>query len=258
MPRTAADLQAIANLGRIAAQDTGPAPDPYSVLDQRSFYQSMRNLVGDVLRRARRGLPLLAEPLRPLAHQLLDRSEQIYQSLQPLLGRRLTAPRTRTHGDLDLAHLLYNGKDFTVIDFDGDRRRPLIERRRKHSPLRDVAHLLTSLHRAAFVGLKDDAVVRSPDRTRAEHWALWWFAAAGGAFLQRYQEVTHDASFSPKDDEERRLLLHVFLLEEGLTTLGRELEQSAPSLESPLRLLLHLLWVAPPPVDPAAVAPAQV
>ncbi len=248
--------QRVAELHRALASDrANPAfkPEPYSVLDQRSLYQSMRNLTGDALRRVRRGLPLLDEPLRPLAHQLLERSELIYQRFQPLLGHRLTALRTRIHGDLDLAHLLHNGKEFTVIDFDGDRRRPLSERRRKRSPLQDVAHLLTSLHRAAFVGLKDDAVVRFPDRTRAEHWALWWFAAVGGAFLQRYQEVTQGAPFAPRDDDELRLLLHVFLLEEALTTLVRELEQPSPVLESPLRLLLHLLWVAPPPVTPAAV-----
>ena len=38
---------------------------------------------------------------------------------EPYLGQRLTGLRIRTHGDYHLEQLLYTGKDFVIIDFDG-------------------------------------------------------------------------------------------------------------------------------------------
>ena len=38
---------------------------------------------------------------------------------EPYLGQRLTGLQIRTHGDYHLEQLLYTGKDFVIIDFDG-------------------------------------------------------------------------------------------------------------------------------------------
>ena len=45
--------------------------------------------------------------------------------------------------------VLYTGKDFVFIDFEGDPARPLSERRLKRSPLRDVAGMLDSFYHAS-------------------------------------------------------------------------------------------------------------
>ena len=64
-----------------------------------------------------------------------------------------TGLRIRTHGDYHLEQVLYTGKDFVIIDFDGPPTETLAERRRKHNCLRDVAGMIRSFHYAAFTAL---------------------------------------------------------------------------------------------------------
>ena len=44
---------------------------------------------------------------------------QVLKVFEPYLGQRLTGLRIRTHGDYHLEQVLYTGKDFVIIDFDG-------------------------------------------------------------------------------------------------------------------------------------------
>ena len=54
----------------------------------------------------------------------------------------------RIHGDYHLEHVLYTGKDFVIVDFEGEAGRPLSERRLKRLPLVDVACMIRSFHYA--------------------------------------------------------------------------------------------------------------
>ena len=55
----------------------------------------------------------------------------------------------RIHADLHLGQVLIAGDGYRVIDFEGEPLRPIEDRRRLDSPLRDVASMLRSLDHVA-------------------------------------------------------------------------------------------------------------
>jgi maltose alpha-D-glucosyltransferase/alpha-amylase len=233
----------VAETHRHLATGTGPAfaPEPYSALDQRSLYQSMRNLTGKVLGNLQKALPSLPPEVAAEAAVVLEAREKVYDRFELQLERRLAAVRTRCHGSLSLEGVLFTGKDFVIIDFEGDRDKPLSERRRKRSPLSDVASLLRSYHYAAMTTVLGGTVVRDADRATALPWAEAWHLWTGAAVVAGWLEGAEGAPFVPADTQELVILLDGFLLERALAELGGELATRPERAIIPLLRLTRLL-----------------
>jgi maltose alpha-D-glucosyltransferase/alpha-amylase len=221
------------------SEDPAFSPEPYTLLDQRSLYQTKRNLTGKVLRQLR---TLRAEGrLGELSQQLLSREKDLYARFEPLLHKKLTASRGRIHGEYHLGNVLWTGKDFVVVDFGQNPSRPLPERRRKRSPLRDVATMLRSFDFAATLALRDPATVREMERGAAEQWAKLWGTWIPAAFLSAYLESSPDSPFVARDRAELWLQLDTLLLERALDDLGTELGRRENFAFAALRSLLDYL-----------------
>jgi maltose alpha-D-glucosyltransferase/alpha-amylase len=218
--RTAEFHLALAN-----ATDEGLGTEPYSSLDQRSTYQTKRNLTGRLLRMLKLRGPRLTGKLAELAQYLLSREAALYKRFEPLLETRLTARRCRIHGQYHLGKLLYTGKDFLIVDFEGDSTRPLAERRRKRAALRDVAAMLRSFEYAAQIALRGAAVVRETDRPAAEPWARLWMTWTPAAFLGAYLETARASPIIPRDHAEIDLLLDTLMLELALDDVYLEIDR---------------------------------
>ncbi len=219
------------------------APEPFSSFYQRSIYQSARNLTGQVLLLLRKQLKQLSPDTQELAHAVLNHQEQIIERFQLILNQKITAMRTRYHGSYDLGEVLYTGKDFIIIDFEGEPDRTLSERRMKRSPLRDVAGMLQSFHNAVTQALRNEVesgMLRSENLPVIEQWAQFWYAWVSAAFLNSYLDVASKDSFLPKTREELQVLLDAYLLEKVIYELGYELNHRPDRVQIPLRQILQL------------------
>jgi trehalose synthase-fused probable maltokinase len=136
----------------------------------------------------------------------------------------------RTHGDYHLGQTLWSEEDWVILDFEGEPARTLAERRRKRSPLRDVAGMLRSF---AYVAIASDLVRGTPAPEG-------WEEQARGQFLEGYLE-TADASLLPAGSVAIERLLSVFELEKAVYELRYELDNRPDWVRIPVAGIQRLI-----------------
>jgi len=228
-----------------ASDDPDFATEPFSLIYQNSLYHAMRSFAMQTLQLLRDQLKELPEELRENAQRVLDSEESIVECFQLLRNRKISAARIRCHGDYHLGQVLYTGKDFVIIDFEGEPARPLSERRIKRSPLRDVAGMIRSFHYAAHSALLyQSSLTLKPENLLAlERWAQFWYVWVSSSFLMSYLQGVGRTRLLPDDSEQLRILLDVYLLEKAIYEIGYELNNRPHWLSVTLQGILQLLKV---------------
>jgi len=217
------------------------APEPYSPADQRAFADRALDLLHRNLGLLARQAAALPADVRRQAGAVLDRASGLQRRFQALEGRPLTALRTRIHGDYHLGQVLVSGDDFFIIDFEGEPARPLPERRRKQSPVQDVAGMLRSFHYAAYAPLLGDVPGGAPlSFDTFDRWAYAWQMWVSLEFLRAYLATAGAAAFLPRDPAETALLLDLHLLEKAVYELGYELNNRPSWVRIPLSGIAQL------------------
>jgi maltose alpha-D-glucosyltransferase/alpha-amylase len=224
-----------------AKEDPEFSPEPFSMLYQRSVYQSMRGLTRQVFPLLKRSLRTLPEETVEQAEEVLNLEDRVIDQFQTILQKKFSAMRIRIHGDYHLGQVLFTGKDFVIIDFEGEPARSLSERRIKRSPLRDVAGMIRSFHYASFFSLLKEASLRSEDIPVLEPWANLWYRCVSGVFLKGYFDTTRGAAFIPEEKPELDIMLKAFLLEKAVYELGYELNNRPEWVAIPLKGITDLL-----------------
>jgi maltose alpha-D-glucosyltransferase/alpha-amylase len=246
-------------LASAAPDNAAFAPEPFSTLHQRSLYESMRTTAARTFQLLRQRLGELAPDAREAAAAVLAAQEKVRERFALLLGPKVTATRIRTHGDYHLGQVLYTGKDFVILDFEGEPARPLSERRLKRSPLRDVAGMLRSFQYAAFARLFEESesgLIQRPEVPVFESWSLFWERWVSAAFLGAYLERAGSASFVPASRSELATLLDAYVLEKAIYELAYELNNRPAWVRIPLAGIRQILGLQAPPAAGGASEPA--
>jgi len=171
-------------------------------------------------------LPTDETALAPIA----GRAEDVRERLRGLSQLGAIGKLIRHHGDYHLGQVLWASGDWLVIDFEGEPARPLAERRRKRSPLRDVAGMLRSFAYAATAGSLLRGVEVPED----------WESRAREEFLAGYMD-TVDHSLLPAGEEATARLLAIFELEKAVYELRYELDNRPDWISIPVAGILRLL-----------------
>ncbi|MGC2578272.1 MAG: phosphotransferase, partial [Terrimicrobiaceae bacterium] len=218
-------------------------PEPFTSQYQRSLYQTMRGQLRRIEREAKRKLSSLSPEIRQQALDWFSRSPGILDAYSILLKRKITATKTRVHGDYHLGQVLNTGNDFIILDFEGEPRKTLNERLLKRSPLVDVAGMLRSFDYALEVTLLQQ---KAQDQERLKPWALKWLELVSAAFLEGYRTTAAGASFLPPTDGEFEALLKLFLLDKAIYEIGYELNYRPDFLPIPLSAVNRLVDAGEP------------
>jgi maltose alpha-D-glucosyltransferase/alpha-amylase len=226
-----------------ASDDPAFAPESVTPLYQRSVYQSMRNLAVRNLRLLRRTLDRLPERERAWAERTLEREDVVMEALREVMSRSPEAFRIRCHGDLHLGQVLFTGKDFVIIDFEGEPSRSIGDRRVKRSALRDVAGMLRSFDYAQAIA-REEQVRRGAVEAGGEahealaRWGRRWRGWVESAFLRGYLAAAAPG-IVPPDDQDLESLLRAFVMEKATYELGYELNSRPDLVGIPLRGILR-------------------
>ncbi len=213
-------------------------PEPFTLLYQRSLYQTMRSLLRRTEREVTNKLPDLSPEIRAQALDWFSRTPRILDAYAILLKRKITATKTRVHGDYHLGQVLNTGNDFIILDFEGEPRKTLGERLLKRSPLVDVAGMVRSFDYALEVSLLQQKV---KDQERLKPWALKWLDLVTGEFLDGYRTTAAGASFLPPTEAEFDALLKLFVLDKAVYEIGYELNYRPDFLQIPLGAVNRLV-----------------
>jgi maltose alpha-D-glucosyltransferase/alpha-amylase len=193
---------------------------------------AMRALEG-----ADRGDPAVAA----MIDTVLSSRSAFDERLEACLAREPSGGRSRIHGDYHLGQVLVAADDVLIIDFEGEPRRSIAERRAKMSPLRDVAGMLRSIDYLAADAVRLRGPLTLPADDRALARARQWRDTARRDFLDAYRQTIAGCPTDPADLAFAGALLDVFLIQKAAYEVSYELANRPTWVDIPLRGLIDLL-----------------
>ncbi len=216
-------------------------PEGFSLHYQRSLFSSLQSLVRETFSNLQKQLKNLPEASRKEAEEILEMKGEILDCLKTIFAEKITTMKIRTHGDYHLGQVLFTGRDFMIIDFEGEPARSFSERRLKRSPLRDVAGMIRSFHYAAYSALSQQDSLRQDDMEYVEQWAEQWYHYVSGFYMQSYLEKVGGQDFIPGEKKHIDVLVQTFLLEKAIYELNYELNNRPDWVIIPIRGIKNIM-----------------
>ena len=247
-------LQSAALLGQRTAElhlalatptdDPAFAAEPFTPADLQADARRIDAQINSTLDALKLKIATLKDLVADDAATVLTRRIQLFAAAHAITDKPISSSRIRIHGDYHLGQILNAKGDFVILDFEGEPARTLEQRRRKQSPLKDVAGMLRSFSYAAFSAL-DLYLQRhpQPDPTRVaslESWARLWQNTVSSEFLRAYRATLKANPNLLPPPAEAQALLNAYLLEKALYELLYELNNRPTWVRIPLAGILSL------------------
>jgi maltose alpha-D-glucosyltransferase/alpha-amylase len=201
----------------------GFTPEPISPDDNAQWSEAIVERATRVFEMLQNNANRLAEPVAKLAQRLVGQREAINAHIESLKSVRFDGSKIRHHGDFHLGQVLIAKDDAYILDFEGEPRQSLEQRRRKAPPARDVAGFLRSIDYVISAALD-----RAPNLTVEERPVLaqrirLWGARLSGAFWDSYRQTLANPTIWPADEAQASQLLDIFQLEKAFYEIEYEL-----------------------------------
>lgn len=210
-------------------------PESFTLLYQKSVYQSMRNLAKGAFNLLKENAKTLPKEFKTEIDEVMAYESKIINVFSKVVDHRISAKKIRIHGDYHLGQTLFNGKDFYIIDFEGEPARLLSERRLKRSPLRDVAGMIRSFDYAIYSGMAKHPLSKELEASSMQPWVRAWYYSVSSEFFRAYINAVKGEAFLPSKPEDFEILFNAFLLEKAVYELGYELNNRPDWVFIPIR-----------------------
>jgi len=227
---------------RHPTDDPAFAPEPITADDLAAWCAQARSLAVSALDALEefRDAHAASDDVRAGIGRLLARRQELLDHFAACRLAGCAGMKTRYHGNYHLGQVLLVQNDFVLTDFEGNPDRELAERRRKHSPLRDVAGMLRCFSYVAAVATNRATAERPADRHRLGPLVQRWETETTAAFLSGYRAAV---ATCPELADARAAdpLIDFFTLEKALDELRQEMAQRPDWVAVPLFSLLRRL-----------------
>ncbi|WP_373058159.1 maltose alpha-D-glucosyltransferase [Zunongwangia sp. H14] len=209
--------------------------EEFSLHYQRSLFSSLQSLTRNSFTNLQKNLKNLPDEVKAEAKEVLDMKSDVLKCFKRVFAHKIPVMKIRTHGDYHLGQVLWTGKDFIIIDFEGEPARAFSERRLKRSALRDVAGMVRSFHYAAYSTIMEPEFDQQRRDGDLEDWAESWYYYVTRLYLKGYSKNVGKNKFIPEDQEDYDVLMDTFLLEKAVYELNYELNNRPGWVLIPLR-----------------------
>jgi maltose alpha-D-glucosyltransferase/alpha-amylase len=234
-----------AEMHRALAEHAGDHPDfipePLSPEDIAEWRDDLAGATAHMLSSLERERSSLPTPTRDIADRVLALRHGLFERILRLIPDTVEAQKTRYHGDFHLGQVIVVQNDFFIIDFEGEPARPLASRRRKSSPLRDVAGMIRSFDYAAVAAVRQLAEARPAAEPRMTQLAEAWRQRAVDGFRAAYRKTMRGCAAYPANKKQAREMTAFFILEKAVYEVSYELANRPAWVDIPLKGILGIL-----------------
>jgi maltose alpha-D-glucosyltransferase/alpha-amylase len=233
-----------AGLHRALAIDTSDpafAPEPMMEKDLALEVDRVRKIAEHAFAALAAASSPTTEAVSAEIERLKARRDEVFRTLEAISCIPPAGAKTRIHGDYHLGQVLITGSDVVITDFEGEPQRPLVERREKTSPLRDVADMLRSFDYAKKAAVNRLTTFGANHESLARRAAISWRDRAIRDFLSAYVEAMEGAPNYPDNEATAACLLDLFLLKKAFYEITYEAAYRPDWLSIPVRGVLDLL-----------------
>ncbi len=210
-------------------------PEDFSLHYQRSLFAGMQSQVRGAFQNLSRNMKKLLEKSRREAAEVLAMKDDILKEMKKIYAKKIEVTKIRIHGDYHLGQVLYTGKDFYILDFEGEPAKSYSERRLKRSAIRDIAGMVRSFHYVAFGSLFLNHNIRAEDIEKLTPFVELWYHYMSGFFIKSYLETVKGQKFIPDNEEDLKVLIQTFLLQKAIYELDYELNNRPSWVMVPLK-----------------------
>jgi len=216
-------------------------PEKFSFSYRKEVFVSLRSLTDRVFSLLEKSCYKFSHKLKEDIKEILSSKEEIIKCFREVLKKSFSVSKMRIHGDYHLGQVLFTGKDFFIIDFEGEPGRLFEDRRKKLSPIKDVAGMLRSFQYCVYFVLYKELGLKLEEIEKLHSFADGWYEYISDVFLNSYLKICADENIVPKYKEDFFALLKIFLLEKVIYEIGYELNNRPDWIVIPVEGMKYIL-----------------